>query len=308
MKPISHYLKNAFSRRSEAIARQPSDRPGPDFICFGMQKAGTRWVYDQMNAREDVWMPPIKEINFFTKRCLKEGNLRALENNTGSLPLIAHPSDELKRQEFCRHFSTYDPARSDLEWYRALFDLKGDRLSGDVSPNYSELETDDIRLIAKELPRAKFIMLIREPVDRVWSALCMALRKKKVSAETITNWDTLLPSLAKRRREMKSLPSALWKRWSSEIPEDHIRYWFFDDICSRPNEVVDEICGFLEIKPGPGALPANHNSKQGNQKVNMPDHIRERLVEYYAEEIKACADVFGGHAITWREKRLGSRP
>jgi hypothetical protein len=306
MKPISYYLKTAFSRRSGAIARQPSDRPGPDFICFGMQKAGTRWIFQQMNAREDVWMPPIKEINFFTKRCLKVSNLRILERNSGSQPLIKHPSDKQKRQEFCRHFSTFHPSRSDLKWYRALFDQKGDRLSGDVSPNYSVLESDEIRMIAKELPGTKFILLIREPVDRVWSALCMDLRKGRVSAEEITNWDTLLPLLAKRPREMKSLPSALWKRWSAEIPADRIQYWFFDDICSRPDEIVDEICGFLGIKPGPGALPANFNSKKGNRKIDMPDHIRQKLVEYYAEEIKACADVFGGHAVKWRDKRLGS--
>lgn len=307
MKPISHYLKNAFTRRRGAIARQPSDRPGPDFICFGMQKGGTRWAFQQMNAREDVWMPPIKEINFFTKRCLKAGNLRTLERNAGSMPLIMHPADELRKREFCRHFSTFHPSRSDMEWYRALFDHKGDRLSGDVSPSYSELESDDIRMLAKELPQTKYILLIREPIDRVWSALCMDLRKGNVSAEEITNWDTLLPLLAKRKREMKSLPSALWKRWSAEIPAERIRYWFFDDICSRPDEVVDEICGFLGIKPGSGALPANHNSKQGNQKIDMPDHIREKLVEYYAEEIKACAEVFGGHAVKWREKRLKSR-
>ncbi len=306
MKPLSHYLKRAFSRRSGAIARQPSNRPGPDFICFGMQKGGTRWVFQQMNAREDVWMPPIKEINFFTKRCLKAGNLLTLERNTGSLPLITHPSDKQKRQEFCRHFSTFHPSRSDLEWYRTLFDQKGDRLSGDVSPSYSEVESDDISMIAKGLPRTKFILLIREPVDRLWSALCMDLRKNKLTEEQITNWDTLLPLLNKRLRVLKSHPSELWKRWSAEIPADRIRFWFFDDICTRPQQVVDEICGFLAIKPGPGALAANFNSKQGKKKIEMPDHIRMKLTEHYAEEIEACAATFGGHAIRWREKRLGS--
>ena len=194
----------------------------------------------------------------------------------------------------------------DAEWYRRLFDHKGLRISGDISPNYSELEPDGIRLIANELPRTKFILLIREPVDRAWSALCMSLRKNRVSREEITNWDTLLPLLTSRKREMKSLPSALWKRWASEIPADRIRYWFFDDICTRPQQALDEVCGFLAIKPGPGTLPANFNRKQGNEKIEMPDHIRMKLTEHYAEEIEACAATFGGHAIRWREKRLGA--
>jgi hypothetical protein len=271
-----------------------------------MQKAGTRWLYEQMNGRENVWMPPIKEINFFTKGCFTENNLRAIASNNEPLPLEEYTTDSLKRKKFYRRFSKFQQAsRPRLRWYLRLFDNKGRHISGDISPNYSKVESDDIKLIAKKLPRTKFILLIREPVDRVWSALCMDLRKNKVSAEDITNWDTLLPLIEHRKWEMKSLPSELWKRWASEIPADRIGYWFFDDICTQPQKVVDEICGFLGVKAGPGVIPANSNSKQGNEKIEMPPHIRMKLTEYYAEEIEACALTFGGHAISWREKRLG---
>jgi len=305
MKRISNHLLNIACLIEESALRR-SGRRGPDFICFGMQKAGTRWLYEQMNARRDVWMPPIKEIDFFTQRCLKENNLRTLERNSGSLPLVTHFADKLKRQKFCQHFSTYDSALSDLEWYRRLFDHKGRRITGDISPNYALIQPADIRHIADELPKTKFLMLIREPVDRLWSALCMNLRTNQVSIEDITNWDKLAPLLEWQERKLKSFPSELWKRWASEIPADRIRYWFFDDICTRPQQALDEVCGFLAIKPGPGALPANFNRKQGNEKIEMPDHIRMKLTEHYAEEIEACAVTFGGHAIRWREKRLGA--
>jgi hypothetical protein len=306
MNLILTHLKNAIDCRKQESEVRRSDRRGPDFICFGMQKAGTQWLFQQMNAREDVWMPPIKEINFFTKRCLKAANLRTLARRNGSLPLVEHPADILRRRKFCRHFSTFRPRRSDMAWYLRLFDHKGQRLSGDVSPSYSEVEPDHIRLIAKELPRTKFIMLVREPVDRVWSAVCMDLRKGKVSEEQITTWETLLPMLKNRKRVMKSLPSELWKRWSAEIPAERIGYWFFDDICSQPQMVIDEICRFVGTKPGPGPLAANFNSKQGKKKIAMPPDIRMKLTEYYADEIEACAATFGGHAIRWREKRLGA--
>jgi len=305
MKLISNRLKNTIACGIGEIALRFSRRRGPDFICFGMQKAGTRWLYQQMSAREDVWMPPIKEIDFFTQRCLKENNLRTLERNAGSLPLAAHSADKLKRYKFCRHFSTYDPARSDLEWYLRLFDHKSRHITGDISPNYALVQPADIRRIALGLPKAKFLMLIREPVDRLWSALCMNLRTNLVSIEDITSWDTLAPLLEWEERKMKSFPSELWQRWAAEIPADRIRYWFFDDICSRPQQSLDEICVFLGTNPGPGALPANFNRKQGNEKIEMPDHIRMKLTEYFAAEIEACAATFGGHAIRWREKRLG---
>jgi hypothetical protein len=305
MRLISDHLLNIACLVEKSALRR-SGRRGPDFVCFGMQKAGTRWLYEQMNARKDVWMPPIKEIDFFINNCFAEGNLRSLERNAGSLPLVRNPTHKLKRGKFFSHFRTYQESGSDAEWYRRLFDHKGRRISGDISPNYSEIEPDGITRIAKDLPRTKFILLIREPVDRAWSALCMNLRKNRVSREEITNWDTLLPLLTSRKRQMKSLPSALWQRWTAEIPADRIRYWFFDDICTRPQQTLDEVCGFLEIKPGAGALPANFNRKEGNEKIEMPDHIRMKLTEHYAQEIEACASTFGGHAIRWREKRLGA--
>ena len=38
---------------------------GPDFICVGAQKAGTRWLYDQLAFHPEFWMPPVKELHFF---------------------------------------------------------------------------------------------------------------------------------------------------------------------------------------------------------------------------------------------------
>jgi hypothetical protein len=34
---------------------------GPDFLCVGVPKAGTGWLFDQLNAHPDFWMPPVKE-------------------------------------------------------------------------------------------------------------------------------------------------------------------------------------------------------------------------------------------------------
>ena len=40
-------------------------RSRPDFICLGMQRSGTKWLYDQLNSHSHFWMPPIKELHFF---------------------------------------------------------------------------------------------------------------------------------------------------------------------------------------------------------------------------------------------------
>lgn len=47
---------------------------GPDFLCIGMGKAGTGWLYDQCAHHPDFWMPPIKEIHYLDR---EQPNLRA---------------------------------------------------------------------------------------------------------------------------------------------------------------------------------------------------------------------------------------
>ena len=37
---------------------------GPDFVCIGMPKAGTGWLFDQLRFHPDFWMPPVKEIDY----------------------------------------------------------------------------------------------------------------------------------------------------------------------------------------------------------------------------------------------------
>ena len=36
----------------------------PDFLCVGAQKAGTSWLYRQLELHPDFWMPPMKELHY----------------------------------------------------------------------------------------------------------------------------------------------------------------------------------------------------------------------------------------------------
>src|SRR5262245_4540623 len=115
---------------------------GPDFICIGMQKAGTRWLYQQLREHPDFWMPPVKEFHFFNKRFDKEGNVRIIRRDG---PDVAHrvqrgyaSSTEARDDKFFRLASSYEEGLG-IEWYERLFEPKGDLISGDITPAYSTL-------------------------------------------------------------------------------------------------------------------------------------------------------------------------
>ena len=59
--------------KSGGMSRRLTPRPlpddpdsGPDFLCVGAQKGGTRWLYDQLQLHPDFWMPPVKELTIST--------------------------------------------------------------------------------------------------------------------------------------------------------------------------------------------------------------------------------------------------
>jgi hypothetical protein len=279
-----------------------SHTAGPDFICLGMQKAGTRWLYDQLNARNDVWMPPIKELDFLLGGKLPPRNLEAITKGKGSLPVYPHYDDDKRRSRFLAAYKEFDRHTLNFRWYRWLFRLKDDRKSGDISPNYSRVSSLVAAKTVGELPRCRVIIFLRDPVDRLWSAMCQHVRKQTFLESEITDWSTLKPLLEHPLVEPLSYPSQLWQTWSSVLPQDRLRFWFFEDIKYRPFETLDEICEYLDIDGGTGGLPADFNRKRNNPKVPMPPEIEKLLSLHFMTEYERCSQTFGGHAKLWLER------
>jgi len=52
----------------------------PDFLCVGVHKGGTTWLYQQLDSHPDFWMPPLKELHYFDQLSRSNAHLlRAVE-------------------------------------------------------------------------------------------------------------------------------------------------------------------------------------------------------------------------------------
>lgn len=105
----------------------------PTFLGIGVNKAGTTWLHDLLASHPHIWMPlRRKEVNFFTKH-YEEG----------------------------------------LDWYERFFPDSSERQSytaiGEYSPAYFYDERCPAR-IAEVSTIQRFILSLRNPVDRVYSA------------------------------------------------------------------------------------------------------------------------------------------
>lgn len=281
---------------------------GPDFICIGMQKAGTRWLFDQLQYHPDFWMPPTKEIHYLDRAVPQLKNVltllpRARKGRKNLQEGFHHrrPWDE-RDLEFLEDAAKLAGQPLNFDAYAALFRFKQDRLSGDVTPGYSGLEPDIIKRIASHFPDVRIVFLIREPVSRAWSQICMANRNGKFDIDLLQDTAKFAEYLDRNQLIRKvGFPAKIAEPWAEFAPSVRFQHFFFDDIVEQPADVRRRILEFIGANPEKksGDIPPNHNRKSQAAKMTLTDDIKAVLVEFFAEEIRACSKRFGGSAITW---------
>jgi hypothetical protein len=278
---------------------------GPDFICIGMPKAGTGWLYDQLSHHPDFWMPPIKELHYLNHAAPR------LSNSTKILVDWKRGKKRARRRgqgwggqerSFVRDTASLAGQPRDVASYATLFRHKGSLLSGDISPGYCALDDGAIREIAANLAATRIILLVREPIARAWSHLCMVHRDGRFDVTLLHDIDGFREFANTRFAAERSFPTRIVERWSQSAPRMQFRSILFDDLEHRPDESRREILTYLGANPERSTIAADHNRKAGAKKLEMPDPIRKILVEYFGDEIHRCADRFGGAARGWPQK------
>ncbi|MFL5236569.1 MAG: sulfotransferase [Rhizomicrobium sp.] len=290
-----------------------SMKSGPDFMCVGMVKGGTRWLFDQLQYHPDFWMPPIKELHYFD-RGLKRG-----KNARQALKFARGESDRRKKQSnrsrapgprdlaFLEEMSSHNNQPLNVQAYGRLFRHKGDLKSGDITPHYCALEDEVIVEISQQFPDIRIILLVRDPVKRAWSHISMASRGGGFDDNLLRDPDQFRQFLASDKQLNRlSYASRAAANWLKYVDEKRFRYFFMDDIAANAADTRKEMLLFLDADPDKpsGTIPPDHNPKAKSKKLDMSPAIQEALAEHFADELNACATTFGGHANSWRAAYL----
>jgi hypothetical protein len=314
---LSKLLRHGPEKRVRNWQRVPEIEPmpallaagraaGPDFICVGAQKAGTRWLFDQLAFHPDVWMPPIKELQYLdrSERFLKF-----------AVPLYRRARRDLAAANVVRRRDRERPIElTDIEWlaarlwlyrkpldldhYARLFDLKGGRLSGDVSPGYALVPRRLAAEVRARFPSSRIVYFARDPVDRFWSQYCMVARR--IPQGRPGELDSVRAFLNRRRgRDHSAIRDAV-SRWRIGPGDDRFGLFFFDDLKDDPTALRSRVLAFLGADPGRvGPLSPDFNRKAEHEKIAMPGPVRDLLAEVFADEILGCAAELGGRAREW---------
>lgn len=266
------------------------DPTGPDFVCIGAQKAGTTWLYDNLAVQPGVWLPPIKELHFFNTVCPNEVLLGVEERSWSGLrqrygALIERPS--LTTWRWLRRFHR-EPLST--RWYRSLFppDVVGSRSAGDITPAYSTLDRRGVAFARRVLkPGCRILLLIRHPVERIWSALKMRYRWTGDAIEQ-ARLDELLAQMDEPGHALRTDYARMIRLWRDEFEAD-FRVFAYEGIAEQPERLLESICDFIGAKGELKRARLRQRSNRDPARVPMPPHLEARLSERFRPQLEELA-------------------
>ncbi|OHV73641.1 sulfotransferase [Pseudofrankia sp. BMG5.36] len=206
--------------------------PLPDFLVIGVPKAGTTALHAALARHPDLFLPTVKEPKFFL--------------SAGPPPARGGPGDAQTYQEH-----VWRPAD-----YEALFaPAPAHALLGEATPFYL-YDLDAQNRIKRLLPKARLVVLLRNPVDRAhsnWTHLWAAgLEPERDFVRAC--------ALEEPRREAgwahfwhyvsQGLYGAQLAHLLGLFSRDQVLLLRYRDLREDPAPTLDRVCEFLGVRIG----------------------------------------------------------
>lgn len=269
--------------------------PLPGFLCIGAQKAGTSWLNTQLDAHPQIWLPPIKELQYFSHLFVENHRnwTRWHINNSVERALRWHISNTSKVDfsyiRYLTNLATQDVFTEN--WYRAAFDrpIASGRLLGDITPEYSTIPDEGIHYLRGLLGNVKIIYLIRDPVTRAMSQLRMNVTRKQTDQKLSNDeWSAMAkrPEIVNRGDYRSYVP-----RWKSHFADEDILFLPYGRIKNDPEGLLREVEVFLNLEPH--VYPRMNERIHQTEKVKVPKIVKEIIEPLMSEQVEFIKTEFG---------------
>jgi len=250
------------------------------FVGIGAQKAGTTWLGEYLDRHPQVGFSPVKELHYFDAIFLEK--LCGFFNDDFRTQLretLCDRKNDLSDPgliRYLRYLCLRLEMNANPHRYNDYFDLlaeAGHRVFGEITPSYSMLAENGFRAILERYPDAKFIFILRDPVDRYWSNL--RFYETLYGTEAFNAREQILPGLSNPdyylRTDYRRTLTELYKA----VPMDRVCVVFYERLMNTDAHEgeLGKITAFLGIDYIEGDL-----GNRVNMSKNM-DIDRDNAIE-----------------------------
>jgi hypothetical protein len=191
----------------------------------------------------------------------------------------------------------------DLDGYRGWFRAGRGRLCGEITPAYSTLDDERIALIREAFPDLRLLFVMRDPIDRAWSAAYKSLvrdRGRAAAEVTREEWERKLGS---RGLALRSDYLGTLERWGRHFPGERIWAGFFEDLVADPDDFVARIARFLGVDPPP-PVPGSGRARNASGRSDCPPEFERLLAARFVDMNRQLHERYGSHATSWYHRTL----
>jgi Sulfotransferase family len=239
-----HLQKNIGALGASQLCRKDSivtDRL-PNFFIIGAAKSGTTSLHEYLAQHPQIYMSFPKELNFFSF--------------AGSTPAFFGPScdfgnhvlhDRLRREKYDLSITTWPD-------YRKVFSrVRLEKAIGESSVSYLYFPQASEK-IRQNMPGARLIAILRNPVDRAYSKYRQLRRD---GAEPLIQFEE---ALAAEPARMRANWSPAWfyvdrgfyhrqlKRYYEVFDRRQIHIVLYEEFMRRPTEMLRDVLAFLQVE------------------------------------------------------------
>lgn len=256
------------------------------FLSVGAMKAGTTWLYEHLKNHDDIHFSPEKEIHYFANKSGIESQLthknRALklkkkleEYHLGNVKFIANIAHDI--EWYAKYAKEKDISNN---WYISLFDGKPESAyAADFSNLYCQMDQNGWNLVRESTSSVKVIYILRDPLQRVWSHF--KFHQKWLGHEDIVKNMSF--------QEYKEVLSQPWfwsnaeyvkniKNLKENLNKDELKVMFFEDIHANPQNALNEITTFLDIKRRTIPIQKASSKINSTKDFEFPNEWREYTI------------------------------
>ena len=281
------------------------------FFCVGATKAGTSWLYTQLAAHPECHFRAIKELHYFDALeddALEQELDKHRRQHARILAKVAAqggdpgPRQSRRLRDISAWINVLERGAEDRDAYLDyLRDGAGDaKVIGDITPAYCVLTAARLRVMSDLAPNVRFSMLLRDPVERLWSHVRMiAARRDRNGQATSERCARILNKTFKGKEDdiaKRSDYAGALERLAAAVPSGKVLVDVFEDMVT--GEGFARICNFLGIRAiEPSPVPVH-----AGQPLPMSPEQRRAAAQWLAPQYEASARVLGRMPEAWIRK------
>lgn len=278
----------------------------PDNVALlfvaGAAKAGTTSVWNALRRHPECHMRELKELHYFDKLCFGRPDRRAVLSRRiadAERKRSWRLSERRRNRRIIRDCTAWMDAfdgkeRNDAAYLDYLLDGRtSQRVIGDATPAYATLPEPMMKEMAGLAPNVKIQFIMRDPIERLWSQICMAARSGakdgagtrdmalRLVRKTV---DSGSPGFA-RAGDYSGIVTRIMATFKAP---DRLLSFFETLFCRRGFAAIADFLGISAFRRSEELNVLNQGAK-----VEMPDEVRASLASYLRPQYDFVDRMFG---------------